>query len=244
MAEHEVNEMMATAEGYEEPLEQAIDRLAGMSDIDYERARKDEAKRLKIDRVSVLDAARQAARKNGQDENGLGLFEPELWPEEIDGDDLLDQIATALRCYVVIPDHLAQVVALWVVHTHCFESWQCTPRLAVGSPDMGCGKSTLLDVLNCLTPRAVKTENLSTAVMFRVVDKYRPTLLVDEVDSFLRDNDELRGALNAGHRKGGRVFRCEGLPAQEFQNLCSCGDRWDRQVAGHPGRPIDPDHPA
>ncbi len=42
--------------------------------------------------------------------------------------------------------------------------------------------------------RAVKTENLSTAVMFRVVDNYRPILLVDEVDTFLRDNDELPGA--------------------------------------------------
>ena len=109
-----------------------------------------------------------------------------------------------------MPPHLAQVVALWIVHTFCFENWQCTPRLAIGAPDMGCGKSTLLDVISCLVPRAVKTENLSTAVMFRVVDKYRPTLLVDEVDSFLRDNQELRGILNAGHRKGGQVFRCEG----------------------------------
>ena len=210
MADQEVTDTMGTAEGYEEPLEATVVRLAALTPLEYAaRWRKQEAKRLDVP-VGLLDKEVKAARKNGQDENDLGLFEPDPWPEEVDGDDLLDRIADALRRYVVMPDHLAQVVALWVVHAHCFENWQCTPRLAVGAPDMGCGKSTLLDVLAGLTPRAVKTENLSTAVMFRVVDKYRPTLLVDEVDTFLRDNDELRGALNAGHRKGGRVFRCEG----------------------------------
>jgi putative DNA primase/helicase len=210
MADREINETMATAEGYEESLEATVVRLATLPEIEYAaRWRKQEAKRLDVP-VSLLDKEVKAAREPGQDENDLGLFEPEPWPEEVDGDDLLSRITAAICRYVVMPDYLAQVVALWVIHAHCFENWQCTPRLAVGAPDMGCGKSTLLDVLASLVPRAVKTENLSTAVMFRVVDKYRPTLLVDEVDTFLRDNDELRGALNAGHRKGGQVFRCEG----------------------------------
>ena len=31
--------------------------------------------------------------------------------------------------------------------------------------------------------------------------------MIDEADSFLRDNEELRGVLNSGHRKGGAVLR-------------------------------------
>jgi hypothetical protein len=49
--------------------------------------------------------------------------------------------------------------------------------------------------------------------MFRVVDGHKPTLFIDEVDSYLigrNANEELRGALNAGHAKGGRHLRCEG----------------------------------
>ena len=58
-----------------------------------------------------------------------------------------------------------------------------------------------------LVPRGLKTENLSTATMFRVVDGYQPVLLIDEFDTFLKRNEELRGALNAGHAKGGRHLR-------------------------------------
>jgi hypothetical protein len=48
------------------------------------------------------------------------------------------------------------------------------------------------------------------AAIFRVVEMTKPTLLMDEADTFFHDNDELRGILNAGHRKGGCVLRCEG----------------------------------
>ena len=39
---------------------------------------------------------------------------------------------------------------------------------------------------------------------------HRPTLLIDEADTFARDNDELRGILNSGHRQGGHVLRAVG----------------------------------
>ena len=44
---------------------------------------------------------------------------------------------------------------------------------------------------------------------------YQPTLLIDEADSFLkrddgRDNEELRGILNAGHSRNGVVIRTVG----------------------------------
>ncbi len=38
----------------------------------------------------------------------------------------------------------------------------------------------------------------------------RPTLLIDEADTFLGDNEELRGILNSGHRKVGHVVRTVG----------------------------------
>ena len=209
MADQEVNEVLGTAEGYEEPTIEAIQRLADQPSVEYERVRKDEAKRLGI-RASALDREVKAARKNGQDEDGLGLFEPDPWPEEVDGDDLLDRIVCALCRHVVMPPHAAEAVALWVVHTHAFENWRHTPRLGVLAPEKECGKSTLLDTLKEMAPRAIKTESLSTATMFRAVDQFRPTLLIDEFDTFLKDNEELRGALNAGHARGGRHLRCEG----------------------------------
>lgn len=42
------------------------------------------------------------------------------------------------------------------------------------------------------------------------MEAHRPTLLLDEVDSYLSDAEELRGLLNAGHKRGARAYRCEG----------------------------------
>jgi putative DNA primase/helicase len=209
MADSEIQKAVNASEAYEETLVETIKRLAELPSLDYERCRKQEAKRLDM-RAPVLDREVKAARPKAADGNDLGLFDPEPWSEEVDGDDLLDRIVDALRTYVVMPPHVAEATALWALHCHCFENWQHTPRLGITAPEKGCGKSTLLDVLAHLVPRAIKTENLSTAAMFRMVDGFRPTLLIDEVDTFLRDNEELRGALNAGHAKGARHYRCEG----------------------------------
>jgi putative DNA primase/helicase len=38
--------------------------------------------------------------------------------------------------------------------------------------------------------------------------------LIDEADTFLSDNEDLRGILNAGHKRGGQVIRCVGDDAE------------------------------
>jgi hypothetical protein len=46
--------------------------------------------------------------------------------------------------------------------------------------------------------------------MFRTIEKYSPTLLIDEADTFLKDNEEMRGVINSGHtRAGAYVIRLE-----------------------------------
>ena len=102
MADMEVQEGLDLAEGYEETIVETIQRLADLPPVEYERARRSEAKRLGM-RASALDREVNAGRKNGQDENDLGLFEPAPSPEEVDGDDLLDRIVGALCRHVVLP---------------------------------------------------------------------------------------------------------------------------------------------
>src|SRR5207247_4658957 len=78
------------------------------------------------------------------------------------------------------------------------------------SEHKGCGKTTCRDVVGLFVPRPLLTENLSVAVLFRLVEAHAPTILADECDAWLRDNEELRGLLNAGHRRGAVAYRCEG----------------------------------
>jgi putative DNA primase/helicase len=67
-----------------------------------------------------------------------------------------------------------------------------------------------LDVLGRLVPRPLSTANATVSAIFRIVELVTPTLLIDEADTFLKDNDELRGILNTGHRRGGQVTRTVG----------------------------------
>src|SRR5262249_47402616 len=54
------------------------------------------------------------------------------------------------------------------------------------------------------------TANATPSAIFRIVEQAGPTLLIDEADTFLKENDELRGILNTGHRRGGQVLRTVG----------------------------------
>src|SRR5262249_50698311 len=58
-----------------------------------------------------------------------------------------------------------------------------------------------LIVLLYLTPRSELASNITGSALFRYVEQVRPTLLIDEADSFVKDNEELRGILNSGHTK-------------------------------------------
>ena len=138
------------------------------------------------------------------------LPEIELWPEMVNGADTLSQIAKTFAHYVTLPEGAADVLALWVAHAHGFTAFLCSPRLNISSPEKRCGKTTLRDVVAVFVPRPLLTENLSVAVLFRLVDAHGPTILADEYDAWLNDKEELRGLLNSGHRRGGQAFRCVG----------------------------------
>ena len=83
--------------------------------------------------------------------------------------------------------------------------------LGITSPTPECGKTTCLTFLGALVPRACPASNITTAALFRAVEKWQPTLLIDEADTFLKNSDELRGVLNSGHqRSNAYVIRTTG----------------------------------
>src|SRR5262249_24558901 len=138
----------------------------------------------------------------------LPVIEP--WPSPVDGAELLSAVTDAIKRHVILPANSAETIALWALHTHCFNCFGHSPRAAITSPEKGCGKTTTLDVLECLVARALSTANATVAAIFRIVEQATPTLLIDEADTFLKENDELRGILNTGHRRGGQVLRTVG----------------------------------
>jgi putative DNA primase/helicase len=191
-----------------------IERLAHMQAVEYDQIREAEAEKLGI-RVSTLDervAATHAAWAGKTEGADTDIFnEPEPWPEPIRGPfALLDGVAQTIRKYIITSQEAADAAALWIAHTHCFRAFTHTPRLNIRAPMRGCGKSAMLDVVGSMVAMPLKADNITVSVVFRLVDMYAPTILADEYDAWLPQNEELRGILNAGHGRGGKTWRVEG----------------------------------
>jgi hypothetical protein len=141
----------------------------------------------------------------------------------------LDELAGFVRRFVVMSPAQADAIALWIVHTHCFDAAEQTPYLAISSAEKRSGKTRLLEVLELLVARPWLTGRVTTAVLARKVDAERPTLLLDESDAAFKGEKEyaeaLRGLLNTGHRRGGKSTVCVGQGAElsykDFSTYCA-----------------------
>lgn len=128
---------------------------------------------------------------------------------------ILDELRATVGRYVVLPSEEAlTAVTLWVAASHIQPALQHAPRLAVVGPTKGCGKSRVLDVLHETVHQPMMTVNTSPAVVFRVIGKNPPTLLVDEADTIFGpkagEKEDLRGLLNAGHQRNRPAWRISG----------------------------------
>ncbi|MGM9335607.1 DUF3631 domain-containing protein [Streptomyces murinus] len=150
----------------------------------------------------------------------------------IDGASLLAEVEAFHRRFNVFPSEAAYVaVALWDAHAHLLDCFDSTPRLAFLSPEPGSGKSRALEIVETLAPQPMTAVNASAAALFRAVSgpNGRPTILFDEIDTIFGpkagDNEELRGFLNAGHRRTGVTYRCIGdggnQTVQAFPSYCA-----------------------
>ena len=146
----------------------------------------------------------------------------DIWNLPADeGAALLDDVEAFLARFVVYPTDAARIAhALWIAHTWFMDAWDSTPRIAFLSPEPGSGKSRALEVTEPLVPRALHAVNTTPAALFRKVSDEAgpPTILYDEIDTVFgpkaKDNEDVRGMLNAGHRKGATSLPMRGQGAQ------------------------------
>ena len=223
-----------------------LEKLARMAPLDYERARKAAGERLGVKRLALLDALVKAKRAelgldgdDGKQGRAIELPEPTPWETPVDGAELLDAVAAVVRRHVVLPDHACDAIAVWTAHSYLLDRLMITPRLAITSPTKGCGKTTLLDVVSQLVFRPLAAANCSASSIFRVVESFRPCLLIDEADSFLNNNEELRG--NSQFRPSPRRRRAaqcrRRARAAQLLHVFGLRHRADRPASGNAGGP-------
>jgi putative DNA primase/helicase len=186
-----------------------IERLARKDHTEYDRMRAGLAETLGI-RVGTVDDKVEAIRKtlkSADEDEPLPHWNVELWPEEVDGDALLDSIRRVIRRYIVLPIGADIAIPLWLLHAWTYAAGDISPFLVLVSPTHRCGKTSTMIILQYLTPRSEISNNITGPALFRYIEQAHPTLLIDEADSFVRGNEELRGILNSGHTKASAYVR-------------------------------------
>lgn len=195
---------------YKNPLTDAVDRLAKLSALEYDQVRKDEAKALGV-RPGTLDAAIKAAQKEKDQKSDTPFHEVEPHPEPVDGDKLLADLLATVKRFIVCEHHTAVATSLWIAMSWFVDVIRVAPLAVITAPEKQCGKTTLLELIGRLVPRPLTSSSISPSALFRSLDLWKPTLLIDEVDACLKDNEELRGLLNSGHtRTSAYTIRCVG----------------------------------
>jgi hypothetical protein len=139
------------------------------------------------------------------------------------GPELISATERYIRRYVVLPVETYLPVTLWTVATHAADEFDCFPYLALLSAVKRSGKTRLAEVLERLVRRGWRGTAPSVAALFRMLEERRPTLMLDEVEMFSAKNKSettlaLLAILNAGHRKGANIPRCDG-PKQQVRDF-------------------------
>jgi hypothetical protein len=121
---------------------------------------------------------------------------------------VIDLVHRLTEYHVALTPMQRVAVVLWILHAHVYDQFQITPRLALLSPVRGCGKSVLLSLIETLAPKPQKSDFITPAAIYHLIDAKHATLLIDEVDNLglpFAANGRYRAVFNSGHRKGGAV---------------------------------------
>jgi putative DNA primase/helicase len=208
-------------QGYQTDTE-CIATLAGMSRLDYDRHRKSAAEQLGI-KVDTLDkAVRDHRAQTEEDSASLPHWNIEPSPDPVDGAALLNAIRQIFRRYIVLPKDADIALPLWVLHAWTMDAGDISPFMVLVSPTKRCGKTSVLILLYFLTPKSELASNITAAALFRYIEAVRPTLLIDEADTFVKNNEELRGILDSGHTR---------VAAQIIRNVEVSGEHKPRRFS-------------
>ena len=142
--------------------------------------------------------------------------------DPVDAAKLFAEIEARILHHVAMPPHLAFVSGLWVglswIHKHATYS----PILFVTSAERDSGKSTLMGIIGFLAKRSLLSVGISPAALYRSVEKWQPTFVIDECDEAFVNNPELRQVINSGWTRGQGVVRCHSETNEPYRFSTFC----------------------
>jgi hypothetical protein len=154
-------------------------------------------------------------------ENNLIRHEVVLFPsrpEEYDSEEqLLAEVQSFIHRYVDVSPLFEKIASYYVLFSWVYDGFNELPYLRLRG-DPGSGKTRFLLTVGSLCYKPIFASGASTvSPLFRIIDAFRGTLIIDEGDFRLSDERaEIVKILNNGNARGFPVLRSEVTPSREF----------------------------
>jgi hypothetical protein len=209
-----VTKSITDADGVPADLAESLGKISNLIERDNEI--KKAAKEHDVS-VGAIKAEIARCQKNAEvvsiDGAGKRSVEQAHWnvkpcAQKVNGKELITDILARLESHVSAPKEALLTAALWIQFAWAHDAFVHSPMLLVTSPEPECGKSTLLALVGFLVPRGLVIVEVSSAVLFRMIEFWNPTVIIDEADDAFKNNPELRTVMNSGWTRGAGVPRC------------------------------------
>lgn len=125
------------------------------------------------------------------------------------GNQLYILLLALIDRFISCDEHQKCAIALWIILTWCINAFKIAPILAITALTKGAGKTQVLTLISKLCYEPLSASNITAASLFRAIEKFKPTFLLDEFDTYLKQNEDMRGVINAGIESNGYVIRCD-----------------------------------
>lgn len=203
--------------------------LTNLQAVNLEYAQKQIAELVKLDELSYQIQKRKIAKELGmgvndldkvvkQERQGLELAkiatltaDIEPYSSRVNGDELAHEILTIVKNHIVCSDAVAITVTLWIFFSWCIDIAYIAPIAWINAPEKRCGKTQLATLMGRMSKRTIMASNVSQSALFRTIERYKPTFVIDEADSFFHGDADLKNIINCGFsRDNPYVWRCVG----------------------------------
>ncbi len=130
------------------------------------------------------------------------------WSELVATAELLQELITKIRRHIVAHPHEVLAIALWIMVAWAHEvAATHSPYLVATSAEPDSGKTTLLGELGFLVPKPFTGAEPTGPSIYRLVDREKPTLLVDEADDLFYRKSDVKHIFNVGWTRGTKIPR-------------------------------------
>jgi hypothetical protein len=154
--------------------------------------------------------------ENNLIKNEVILFPSE--PQEYESEEkLLGEVQAFIHRYVDVSPLFEKIASYYVLFSWVYDAFNELPYLRLRA-DPGSGKTRFLLTVGSLCYKPIFASGASTvSPLFRIIDAFRGTLIIDEGDFRLSDEQaEVVKILNNGNARGFPVLRSEVTPKREF----------------------------